>query len=93
MVFDANEEHKGISSSFSSEIKRIDSNTSNSTIIMRDRGVSGVSQASIDTSTQIIRVVDDNQSSTTLNSLMDVSNKNLDPRMKTQQVRKTASEL
>jgi hypothetical protein len=93
MVFEENEEHKGISSSFTSDIKRIETHTSMSTEIQRDRGVSHASQTSHETSTQIVRIPDENESSnSTLNSLLQV-NRISDQRMKTQQVRKTAAEL
>jgi hypothetical protein len=93
MVFEDNEEHKGISSSFTSDIKRIETHTSMSTEIMRDRGVSKASQNSHETSTQIVRVHEENESnSSTLNSLLN-ANRISDLRMKTQQVRKTADEL
>lgn len=93
LMFDTNEEHKGISSSFSSDIKRIETQTfaSNSTLVMRDRGISGVSQTSQGT-TNIVRVVDDSESNSTYNSLLN-NNRISDQRMKTQQVRKTAAEL
>ncbi len=74
MVFEDNEEHKGISSSFTSDIKRIETHTSMSTEIMRDRGVSNASQNSHETSTQIVRIPDENESnSSTLNSLLNVN--------------------
>lgn len=93
MVFEDNEEHKGIGSSFTSDIKRIETLTSMSTEIIRDRGVSNASQNSHETSTQIVRVHEENESnSSTLNSLLNV-NRISDLRMKTQQVRKTADEL
>ena len=93
MVFEENEEHKGISSSFTSEIKRIETHTSMSTEIQRDRGISNASQTSHDTSTQIVRLADDNESSSsTLHSLLNV-NKISDQRIKTQKVRRTAPEI
>jgi hypothetical protein len=93
LVFEEHEEHKGITSSFSSDIKRIETSNSMATEIIRDRGVSSASQNSHETSTHIVRLADENESSSsTLNSLLNV-NKISNQRMKTQQVRNTAAEL
>ncbi len=71
-----NEEHKGVSSSFSSDVKRIETQTftSNSTVVIRDRGISAVSKTSQGT-TNIVRVVDDSESNSTYNSLLNNNNR------------------
>ena len=69
-----NEEHKGVSSSFSSDVKRIETMTSNSTVVIRERGISAISKTSQGT-TNIVRVVDDSESNSTYNSLLNNNNR------------------
>ena len=96
MHFDHQEDSKIESSSFNSEVKRIETQqtfNSSSTIIRRDRGASGVSGTSQNSerTTQIMRVQEGEDNDSTYNSLL--TPKLTDKRMQTQQNKKTATEL